>query len=146
MSGLWASTQTLRRSSATEISVADAMHHGVLTCPRDTPLSAVAEVMARHGVHCVVVTDAPKAAGSLWGVVSDRDLVAAAGVRDLEEQTAGATAATEALTVVPQESLRRAAQLMIEHAIAHLVVVDAEDLRPVGVLSTLDVAAAFAER
>jgi CBS domain-containing protein len=146
MSGLWASRQTARRPSATEISVADAMHHGVLTCPRDAPLSAVAEVMARHGVHCVVVTDAPEAAGSLWGVVSDGDLVAAASVRDLDEQTAGATAATEALTIAPEESLRHAAQLMTEHALAHLVVVEAESRRPIGVLSTLDVAAALAER
>ena len=38
--------------------VRDAMHEGVLSCSADTPLSAVAELMAGHGVHCVVVTEA----------------------------------------------------------------------------------------
>jgi CBS domain-containing protein len=132
-----------RRLSSADVRVADATHEGVLTCPRDAPLTTVAELMARHRVHCVVVTDVPDDLGSLWGVVSALDLAAAASVRDLSEQTAGATAATEALTIAANESLQRAAQLMTEHNVAHLVVVDANALRPVGVLSTLDVAAAL---
>jgi CBS domain-containing protein len=43
--------------------------------------------------------------------------------------------------VSPRESLRRAAQLITEHATAHLVVVDPATGRPVGVISTLDVRA-----
>jgi CBS domain-containing protein len=97
------------------IRVAEAMHHGVLTCSRDTSLADVAGLMARRRVHCIVVTDEPENADSLWGVVSDLDLVAAAGVRDLDEQTAEASAATAALTVSPEETLQRAAQLMTEH-------------------------------
>jgi len=124
--------------------VRDAMHEGVLSCPGDTPLSAVAELMAGHGVHCIVVTDVDDLA--VWGVVSDLDLVAAAGVRDLDAQPAGASAATPALTVVPGESLQRAAQMMTEHSVAHLLVVDEGSRRPIGVLSTLDVARTLAER
>jgi CBS domain-containing protein len=45
------------------------------------------------------------------------------------------------VTVSPQETLDRAAQLMLEHSTDHLVVVDPLELRPVGVLSTLDIAA-----
>lgn len=101
--------------------------------------------MASRRVHCVVVADEPADADSLWGIVSDLDLVAAAGVRDLDEQTAGAAAATAALTVGPGETVQRAAQLMTEHGVTHLVVVDAMR-RPVGVLSTLDVAVALSER
>jgi CBS domain-containing protein len=41
------------------------------------------------------------------------------------------------------ETLERAAQLMTEHGSAHLVVDDPETGRPVGVLSTLDIAAAL---
>jgi CBS domain-containing protein len=129
-----------------ELSIREAMHVGVLTCSRDAPLSVVAELMARYGVHCVVVTDGPDDGAALWGVVSDLDLVAAASVRDLGEQTAGATAATEALTIAPDETLGRAAQLMTEHGAAHLVVVDPQTLRPVGVLSTLDLAAVLSAR
>ena len=125
--------------------VEDVVHRGVLVCARDAPLSFVAELMATHRVHCVVVSDDPEHAGSLWGVVSDLDLVAAATVRALDEQTAGASAATEALRVSPAETLRRAGQLMTEHGAAHLVVVDPQSLRPVGVVSTLDIAAALSE-
>jgi len=141
-------TQTSRITGrdATELVVGQAMHAGVMVCSRDTPLSIVAELMAAQRVHCVVVTDDPDHAGSLWGVVSDLDLVAAAAVRDLDEQRAGGTAASPALMVEPSETLLRAAQLMTEHATAHLVVVDPRTHRPVGVLSTLDVAAALSDR
>ena len=124
------------------IRVLDAMHDGVLTCSRHTSLAEVASLMSRRRVHCVVVTEADDDA--VWGIVSDLDLAAAAGVRDLEEQTAGATAATIALTIGPDETLQRAAQLMTEHATTHLLVVG--EGRPVGVISTLDVAAALAPR
>ena len=126
------------------IRVADVMHEGVLTCGRDESLAAVARLMADQRVHSVVVTDEPGDAPSLWGVVSDLDLVAAASVRDLEEQTAGVAAATPALMISPDDTLQRATQLMVEHALAHLVVVAGG--RPVGVISTLDVAGALAER
>jgi CBS domain-containing protein len=126
--------------------VENAMHRGVLTCPRDAPLSQVASIMARERVHCVVVTDEHASVASLWGVVSDLDLVAAASVRNLDEQTAGATAVTAALTVSARETLRRAAQLMTEHATTHLIVADDVDSRPVGVISTLDIAAVLSGR
>ena len=100
--------------------------------------------MARRHVHCVVVTDGPDEAGSLWGIVSDLDLAAAASVRDLAGQTAGGTAATEVLTVGPDETLQRAAQLMTEHGTTHLVVVDGAR-EPIGVVSTLDIAAALGQ-
>ena len=126
------------------IRVFDAMRRGVPTCSRDASLADVAGLMASRRVNCVVVADEPGGADSLWGIVSDLDLVAAAGVRDLDEQTAGAAAATAAVTVGPGETVQRAAQLMTEHATTHLVVVDAMR-RPVGVISTLDVAAALAD-
>lgn len=121
------------------------MHPGVLTCPREASLADVADLMASRRVHCVVVTEDAEGADGLWGIVSDLDLVAAAGVRDLEQQTAGATAASAALTVESGETVQRAAQLMAEHGTAHLVVVD-ERRRPIGVISTLDVAAALTGR
>ena len=127
------------------IAVSEAMHPGVLGCAPETSLAEVAWLMASHRVHCVVVADEPRDGGRPRGIVSDLDLVAAASVRDLDEQTAGAACASEALTIKPVDSLQRAAQLMTEHAAAHLLVVDGEG-RPRGVLSTLDVAAALARR
>jgi CBS domain-containing protein len=125
------------------ISVAEAMHHGVIACHPDTPLSAIADLMAAENVHCVVVATGSEATG-LWGVVSDLDLVAAAGVRALEEQSAGGSAAGPLVVVTPEETLQRAAQLMTEHATAHLVVV--AEGRPTGILSTLDIARTLAAR
>ena len=129
---------------AARLRVESAMHRGVLVRPRDTPLSEIARIMAEYRVHAVVIADDPDDAASLWGIVSDLDLVAAASVRELEEQQAGATAASPALMVAPRESLLRAAQLLTEHATTHLVVVDPLTARPIGVLSTLDIARALA--
>jgi len=126
------------------VAVREAMTEGILSCEEDAPLSAVAELMAARGVHCVVVTDATDI--GVWGVISDLDLVAAAGVRDLDAQSAGGSAVTPAVAISPGDTLQRAAQMMTEHAAAHLVVVDDESGRPVGVISTLDLARVLAER
>jgi CBS domain-containing protein len=127
--------------SLAEIQVGEAMHPGIFVCPPETPLRAVARMMATYRIHCVVVlagveqTDDERVP---WGVVSDLDLASAAG-DDVDERTAGGTAATPLVTVTADESLERAAQLMTEYQTAHLVVVDASG-RPNGVLSTLDLA------
>lgn len=121
------------------------MHRGVLTCDREAPLSEVARVMAQHSVHCIVIESGSGDGGPLWGVVSDLDLVAASTVRDLDDQTAGGSAASPIVMVTPAETLERAAQLMTEHGTSHLLVVDGTALRPVGVLSTLDIASALAQ-
>jgi len=125
--------------------VEDAMHVGVFTCERETPLVEVARTMVRESVHCVIVESGSGESGPVWGVVSNLDLVAAATVRGLGEQTAGGSAASPVVHVRRGESLGRAAQLMTEHGTAHLVVADPETGRPIGVLSTLDIAAALAE-
>jgi CBS domain-containing protein len=122
--------------------VSDAMHPQVLTCTADAPLALVAHVMATERVHCVVV-EGTSNNGRDWAVVSDLDLVAA-GADEFYAGTAGSSAATEFLTVAPDEALTRAAQLMVEHETSHLIVVDAASDRALGVLSTLDLAHAMA--
>lgn len=126
------------------IRVADAMHAGVLTCGRETSLEDVAKTMTRERVHCVVVEGGSDGGGGLWGVVSDLDLVAAATVRDLGKQSAGGSAASPVVMVAHDETLARGAQLMTEHCTSHLLVVDGDGY-PVGVLSTIDIAAALTE-
>jgi CBS domain-containing protein len=75
--------------------------------------------------------------------VSDRDLIRALA-RKRGETTAGQIAATELVTIEPAESVARAAQLMADHHVTHLVVV--ERGFPVGVISSLDVARAASDR
>ena len=120
------------------------MHAGVHTCDREAPLSEVAATMARELIHCVVVESGSGESGPPWGIVSDLDLVAAALVRDLDEQTAGGSAATPVVMVAPHETLERAAQLMTEHGSSHLIVVEPQQQLPIGVLSTIDIAALLA--
>jgi signal-transduction protein with cAMP-binding, CBS, and nucleotidyltransferase domain len=103
----------------------------------------VARTLSDRRIHCVVVSGSPER--DVWGVVSDLDLVRGAGA-DLDETTAGEVAATEVVTVAPSATLDEAAQLMAEHEVARLIVVHTETGRPMGVVSTLDLARAFASR
>ena len=118
--------------------VGEVMHRGIVTCPPSASLREVAELLAAHSVHCAVVAGDP--ARTMWGIVSDLDLVR--GLGSPVALVAGNLAALDVVTVAPGDELRHAAQLMGEHDVAHLIVV--EDGTPVGVLSTLDVARAAA--
>jgi CBS domain-containing protein len=103
-------------------------------------------MMATYHIHAVVVypdEERPDVA-SVWGVVSDSDLAAAAAVDDIDGRTAGTSARTPAVTVTRGESLQRAAELMRIYDVGHLVVVSSSARRPIGVLSTLDLARAVA--
>lgn len=126
--------------------VRDAMHPGILTCAPEAPLVEVARMMATHHVHGVAVLGIePGERGRLvWGIVSDLDLVGAAQGRGAETATAGEVAATEPVTVDAGESLETAARVMHEHDVHHLVVVSGRDPRPIGILSSLDVAGVIA--
>jgi len=121
--------------------VAEAMTPGVITCPPETPLRAVAQTMAHHRVHSIVVHES--GGDDPWAVISDLDLITGA-LSGFDETTAGAAAASPPLTVAPLESLANAGQLMRENATSHLLVVDEHHGRPVGILSTLDLAHAIA--
>jgi CBS domain-containing protein len=135
-----------RHASLAARTVAEAMHPGLLTCPPEAPLREVARMMATYRVHAIVVypdEDHPDVA-SVWGVVSDSDLAAAAAVDDIDGRTAGASARTPTVTVMRGESLQRAAELMRRYDVGHLIVVSSSAGRPIGVLSTFDLARAVA--
>ena len=120
--------------------VEDVMHPGVVTCFFETPLATVARMMATHRVHCVVgLGDVTADDTRVWGLVTDRDIVAAAAT-DYVYRSAGTSAASEAATIAPRETLRRAAEIMTERGVSHLLVVEPGSDRPVGVVSTLDIA------
>jgi CBS domain-containing protein len=127
--------------------VIDSMHPGVISCPVETPLPIVARMMATYRVHAIVVLahsldTLPD--GSLWGVVSDVDLIQAAQSPNFEQLTAQALAATPAVMVAASDALGRAVQLMVDHETSHLIVVERRSMKPIGVISTLDVARALA--
>lgn len=125
--------------------VADAMHPGIISCEPDAPLTAVARMMATHHVHSVAVVgvshEDPEC--GVWAVISDLDLLEA-GIRGSEEKTARSVSSRPMITVEPSMPLREAAELMLGHRVTHVVVVAPGTQRPVGVLSTLDIAGVLA--
>src|SRR6188508_945938 len=126
-----------------QVTVEQAMHAGVFTCAEDASLEAAAALMARYSIHCVIVLEGPDDEKP-WGIVSDLDLVSSAFGHDAAAWTAGTAAGTPAVTIEADAPLRRAAQLMREYGISHLVVVDPGAQTPLGVISTLDLARVIA--
>jgi CBS domain-containing protein len=128
------------RPSFRNASVADVMTLGIITCAPETPLETVAELMATHHVHALAVGGIADDR-LVWGVIDSLDLVRA--LRDPEAHgLAAAISRQPAHAIEPDALLSEAARLMDERDVAHLVVVDGD--RPVGVLSTLDIAGAAA--
>ncbi len=131
-----------------DLRIADAMHEGIVSCSPETPLSTVARRLASYRVHAIIVF--PRRSGDLshltsWRVVSDLDLARAALQGDLDAQTAGDVAATPVCCMTPGESLVDAIKAMVGFRLWHVVVVDQHAGRPIGMLSTLDVARALGD-
>ena len=125
--------------------VSDAMRVGVMSCKPDAPAATVSRMMGTHHIHAVIVEgihlDPVHGEQLRWGVVSDTDLLRAAR-NGIEGLTAGEIAATEPVTVEPSLALSEAVRLMDEHHTTHLIVADRG--RPIGILSTLDLAGVLA--
>lgn len=123
--------------------VADYMHAGVLACAPETPLVDVAQLMVRHRIHCVVVLGESSAEAAGWGVVTDLDLAEMAAAGTVEGSTAGDCAVGPTVVVHPGDTLRHAAQLLADNAVTHALVAKEHPARPMGVLSTFDLARAL---
>lgn len=131
-------TYAERQRRLGHVRVHDVMHQGIIGVTPETPIVAVAEVMASRRVHAVAV----QTPGGPWKIVSALDVVTAS-VAD-GEPNAGQIAAMEVLTISADERLDHAAQLMAEHELSHLIVVEPASGHPAGVLSTLDLVGALA--
>lgn len=123
--------------------VADVMSSPLVTCSPSIALQDVAALMTGHRIHAVVVlagAPAPGGEDEEWGVISELDLIGGASLAD-PDVPAGQVAATPPVVVGPEESLERAAMMMAEYQLTHLIAV--EDGRAVGIVSALDVARAL---
>jgi CBS domain-containing protein len=126
--------------------VSDAAHPGIISCDPEASLTEVARLMATHHVHCVAVigTVHDDARESLvWGIVSDLDLLEK-GLGAGAEATARSLVGQTVVSVEPSMPLADAAELMHKRRVSHLVVTEAQSKRPVGILSTLDIAGILA--
>jgi CBS domain-containing protein len=116
------------------------MRVGVITCRPETKLVDVARMMVGYEVHSVVVSEV--GGDDLWGIVTSLDLARAPD--QLNSMTAREVASTDLVTVSSGESLARAAELMAEHGVTHLIAVQPDTGQPAGVISARGIAAALA--
>jgi CBS domain-containing protein len=117
------------------------MRVGMITCRPETKLTDVARIMVGYEAHSVVVSDM-QGTGRLWGIVTSLDLARAAD--ELDSLTAEDVASTQFVTVPSNESLERAAELMAEHGVTHLIAVQPDTNQPAGMISARGIAAALA--
>jgi CBS domain-containing protein len=103
----------------------------------DTPLSQVAGLMEAEDVGAIPIVDGDR----LVGMITDRDIVvrAIAKQKDPRGMPTREISSGELVTVGPDHDLSDALQLMAQHQVRRLPVVDDEN-RLVGVVSQADVA------
>ncbi|MFE0798516.1 CBS domain-containing protein [Streptomyces sp. NPDC058812] len=116
--------------------VRDIMTGDPVTVQPQTSVTAVARLMRDRDLGAVLVTDGDE----LRGLVTDRDLVvrSVAEGGDPEQTTVAGACSDDVVTVRSDDELNRAVELMREHAVRRVPVVD--DGRPVGIVSLGDLA------
>src|SRR6516164_10163646 len=108
----------------------------LVTCLPDDPLQAVARLMYTHKIGAMPVCELST---RMVGIISERDLVRAFARADWSEMQyirARDVMATRVLTCGPDDSMRRAQELMTTNHVRHLPVV--VDGRVQGMLSMRD--------
>ncbi|MFF8970141.1 CBS domain-containing protein [Streptomyces sp. NPDC014995] len=116
--------------------VRDIMTAEPVTVEPQASVTSVARLMRDENIGAVLVTEEDR----LRGLVSDRDLVvrALAEGGDPEQTTVASVCSDDLVTVTPDEDLDHAVQVMREHAVRRVPVV--EEGRPVGIVSLGDLA------
>ncbi|MGX4693549.1 CBS domain-containing protein [Streptomyces sp. JNUCC 63] len=116
--------------------VRDIMTSRLVTVEPQTSVTAVAQKMRDEDIGIVLVTEGDE----LRGLVSDRDLVirALAEGGDQEQRTVASACSGDIYTVTPDDDLDRAVQLMREHSVRRVPVVDHG--HAVGIVSLGDLA------
>lgn len=114
---------------AKAVRVEDLMVSMVMTLTRNQSVGHAQELMAKHGVHALPVTDGE---GKPIGILTSSDLL-----RDMAKETLVGQVMSKNLKTVPRYADPHiAARLMRNHGIHHLIVVEEHEI--VGILSTLD--------
>ncbi len=116
--------------------VGQVMSRGLVVCRADTPLGAAARAMTERRSRSIVVVAAN---GAPLGVVTGSDLLPF--ISDGEASATVSDIMHAPITIDPAASLRTAADVMLQHHIHRLVVVDPAnpDGMPLGLISTSDI-------
>ncbi|MFF6982009.1 CBS domain-containing protein [Streptomyces sp. NPDC008343] len=117
--------------------VRDVMTTDPMTVEPQASVQAVARMMRDEDIGAVLVTEG----GRLRGLVSDRDLVvrAVAEGGDPDRTTVAQACSEDLVTVGPDDDLVLAVQVMREHSVRRVPVVDRES-HPVGIVALADLA------
>lgn len=123
--------------------VAEVMHHGVITCKDEEPLSQVASTMAKEKISALVVVGE---GGVMKGILSNTDLSNAAHAQPKAGEAPHLLPhhlmTRDVQVTWPEEELQTAVDRMLINHIHRLVVVKSpeEQQLPVGILSMTDLA------
>src|SRR6185295_5329391 len=113
--------------------VLDIMHRDVVTVMSDDTLVDAARLLHKHGISAVVVIDG----GAPIGILTERDFVQAVVEGDNTEITpVRSRMSLNLVTIESRANVTDAAELMAQHTIRHLPVVDHGRL--VGIVSIRD--------
>ena len=120
-----------------EPTVGEVMTHDPLAVSSKTSVAEAARLMRDHDVGDVVIAEADDGPS---GVLTDRDIVTrvVAENQSPDDTTVSAVSSRQVTTVEPTASAGEAVQLMRDHAIRRLPVVDGDTL--VGIVSIGDLA------
>jgi len=124
-----------------DIFVGSLMTSPVTTVPADTPAKEAATLMLEEGISSVVVVDEDD---RLVGILTSTDFVAIAAAEDSAAAFAVADhMTTDVVTTTAGASIEAVADLLIDHGIHHVPVVD-EVEGVVGMVTTTDLTAYLA--
>jgi acetoin utilization protein AcuB len=131
------------------MTIRELMSGGLITVRRETPVLEARDLMAKERIRHLLVTEA---GGLLLGIVTDRDIrlnlpsrATSLSVWEinhlLTKLTVGQVMTQSVIVIGPDRPARDGAQLMLDHKIGALPVL--EDGRLVGIITETDVVRAF---
>jgi len=121
-----------------DVRVEDVMSSPPITVGEDATVYQAAVIMAENNIGSLIVVDEN---GSLLGIVTERDIVrkVVAKAADPRKVRVGEIMSRNPYYVTSDDSIVRAAEIMGEHGIGHLPVLDPQSLRVVGMISKRDI-------
>ncbi|MEM3700566.1 MAG: CBS domain-containing protein [Candidatus Bathyarchaeia archaeon] len=122
--------------------VRDVMSSPVITIEEDAPVNKAAELMEKHGLGCIIVTNKE---GKPLGIITERDLVARVLAKNVKPDSIQTkeVMTSPLITIEPHETINEAARRMSRLNIRRLGVVYKGQL--IGLVSSKDILAVMPE-